>query len=43
MNIIEEFNSVSKAALSIELTISSISKCLKSNKYTAGGYKWKKK
>lgn len=43
MNIIEEFNSVSKAALSIKLTISSISKCLKNNKYTAGGYKWKKK
>jgi len=41
MNIIEEFNSVSEAALNVGLTISSISKCLKNNNYTAGGYRWK--
>jgi hypothetical protein len=40
---VEDFNSVSKAAESIKLTISSISKCLKNEKYTAGGYKWKLK
>ena len=39
--ILETFNSISEAANSINLTSSSISKCLKNDKYTAGGYKWK--
>jgi hypothetical protein len=42
-NILEEFNSITEAAKSINLTLSSISKCLKNEKYTAGGYKWKYK
>ena len=41
MNIIEEFDSITEAAFSINLKMSSISKCLKNSKYTAGGYKWK--
>ena len=42
-NILEEFSSITEAAKSINLTISSISKCLKNGKYTAGSYKWKYK
>lgn len=40
---LEDYNSISEAAESINLTISSISKTLKNEKYTAGGYRWKVK
>ena len=40
---LEDYNSISDAAQSIGLTISSISKTLKNEKYTAGGYRWKLK
>lgn len=41
MNIICKYNSISDAAESIKLSLSSISKCIKNNNYTAGSYKWK--
>lgn len=42
-NYIQEFDSISEAANSIGLSISAISKTLKNEKYTAGGYRWKVK
>jgi hypothetical protein len=41
-NFIAEFNSVSEASKSIGLTISAISKATNNEKYTAGGYKWRR-
>lgn len=37
---LEDFNSLSEAAESIGISISAISKCLRNEKYTAGGFKW---
>lgn len=39
----KEFNSITEAAKELNISIAAISKTLKNDKYTAGGYKWKYK
>lgn len=42
-NLVKEYSSLIEAANSIRLTVSAISKTIKNEKYTAGGYRWKYK